>query len=463
MAAGPQPDIQIQSDPSEWNKAFGPNVFTLYNAAIGTSFSIYYFEIWNYNYSEKLATMRQNKNLSSVAHFDVQKILASNVQPQRGLEATAELATSGPETLEYNVKCGYINTSDVPVITFDSSTTYKITMGRKPFHDLDWNETPYVGQYTAVGSGLHSISEPAQLLTDWNYSVAKSSLTGGVPAEFSLAAYSNAYVRNIRRDEQWTVSAINRADVSDGSTEVLSQLRIESYNGATLVDDITIDNNLSNGGGPFRINPCSYSDVTWPYQIITAQVGPDMLGLSDDITHYYVWFEVSNIVSILGCTDLNPTTGIYRFDIDNGECNDFTPIQLSWMNSLGFRDYFTFQKRNDNQIRIKRDEYYELPGTWNTNTFAIEEYDRGRRIFSQSAEETWTLRTGYLSDNEAQYVKNLLLSADVNYHIVEANDSTWYAATLQTNRWIERTFRKNKLFQLEIQIKVSNNVTTQRG
>jgi len=188
-----------------------------------------------------------------------------------------------------------------------------------------------------------------------------------------------------------------------------------------------------------------------------------MLGLSAGITHYYVWFEVSNDVTIIGCTDLNPTTGIYRFDIDEGECNDFTPIQLGWMNSLGFRDYFTFQKRNDNSITVKRDEYYELPGTWNSNTFAINEYDRGRRIFSQDAEETWTLRTGYLTDNEAQYVKNLILSADVNYHIVEANDSTWYAATLQTNRWIERTFRKNKLFQLEVTIKVSNNVTTQRG
>ena len=267
----------------------------------------------------------------------------------------------------------------------------------------------------------------------------------------------------IRRDEQWTVSAINRADVSDGSTEVISKLRIESYNGATLVDDITIDNTTANGGGPGRVSPCIYSVQTWPYRILTAQVGPDMLGLSDDITHYYVWFEVSNIVSILGCTDLNPTTGIYRFDIDNGECNDFTPIQLSWMNSLGFRDYFTFQKRNDNEIALTRDEYYEMPGTWSSGNFTINHYDRGRRIFNQSAEETWTLRTGYLTDDEATYLQSLLLSADVNYHIVEANDSTWYAATLVTNRWTERTFRKDKLFQLEIQIKVSNNVTTQRG
>jgi hypothetical protein len=133
------------------------------------------------------------------------------------------------------------------------------------------------------------------------------------------------------------------------------------------------------------------------------------------------------------------------------------------MNSYGFRDYFTFQKRNDNSINVNRDEYYELPGTWNQSNFAINSYDRGARVFSQSAEETWTLRTAYLTDLEAQYLKNLILSADVNYHVVEANDTNWYAAVLQTNRWIERTYRKDKLFQLEVTIKVSNNVTTQRG
>ena len=462
MAAGPQPDIQIQADPTEWNKAFGPNVFTLYNAATTTA-SIYYFEIWNYNNSVKLATMRQNKNLYGVCHFDVQKILASNVEPQRGLEATSQLATSQPETLEYNVKCGYISTTDTPIITFESSTTYKITMGRKPFNHLDWDETPYIGDYTYVGSGLHTISSPADLLTDWTYSILKSSITDGIPTEYAAAAYTNATVRNIRRDEQWTVSTINQVAISDGSTLPQSALRIESYNGNTLVDDITIENTEANGGGPFRVSACNYAATTWPYWVITAQVGADMLGLSANITHYYCWFAPSSDVAILGCQRLVPSTNVFRFNIDTGECNDFTPIQLSWMNSLGFRDYFTFQKRNDNEIRIKRDEYYELPGTWNSSNFTIEEYDRGRRVFSQSAEETWTLRTGYLTDDEQQYLKNLILSADVNYHVVEANDTNWYATTLQTNRWTSRTFRKNKLFQLEIQIKVSNNVTTQRG
>jgi hypothetical protein len=460
--AGPQPDIQIQADPSEWNKAFGPNVFTLYNTAASQA-SIYYFEIWNYNLTEKLATMRQNRNSAGVCHFDVKKILQNQVEPQRGLEATALLATSGPETLEYKVKAGYISTTDIPIITFESSTSYKLTMGRKPFFELDWDETPYIGQYTAVGSGLHSIIEPAQLLTDWDYAVPKASLTGTVPSEFANAAYSDAYVRRIRRDEQWTISAINQADISDGSTEVISQLRVKSYNGTTLVDDITIDNTEANGGGPLRVDACNYAAVVAPFLIITAQVGPDMLGLSADITHYYCWFEVSNPVSLIGCTDLAPTTGINRFDIDLGECNDFTPIQLSWMNSLGFRDYFTFQKRNDNEITIKRNEYYELPGDWNAGTFAIGQEARGRRVFSQSAEETWVLRTGYLTDQEAEFVKSLLLSADVNYHEVLANDATWFAATLTTARWQAKTFRKNKLFQLEIEIKVSNNVTTQRG
>ena len=462
MAAGPQPDIQIQASPGEWNKAFGPNVFTLYNTSSSVA-NIYYLEIWNKDYSEMLASMRQNRNLYGVCHFDVQKILASNVEPQRGLEATNELATSEPETLEYNVKCGYIGTTGATIITAESSTTYKITMGRKPFNELQWDETPYISDWTAGFAGQHTIDTPADFLTDWNNETTKAALTGTVPGIYSGTEYIKAYTKKIRRAEQYTLSAINYMNVDGDDDLQLGFFRVYSYDSAgTLLDQITIDNITANGGGP-NVVQCIDVGIEHPYLVITAQAGPDMLGLDPNTAYYYVWFGMSNTVSILGCLDFGSATNIWRFDIDEGECNDFTPVQLSWMNSYGFRDYFTFQKRNDNNITVTRDEYYELPGTWNEATFSINEYDRGRRIFSQSAEERWTLRTGYLTDLEAQYLKNLILSADVNYHIVEANDTTWYAATLETNRWIERTYRKDKLFQLEVTIKVSNNTTTQRG
>ena len=463
MASGPQPDIQILASPSEWNKAFGPNVFTLYNTGSGTTFSIYYFEIWNYNNTQKLATMRQNKNLFGTAHIDVQKILASNIEPQRGLEATNQLATAGPETLEYNVKCGYIGTANQPIITFESGTTYKVTMGRKPFNQLDWDETPYISDWTNAVSGAHTIDVPCDWMSDWNNVTTKALLTGTVPLEYNPTEYVTAKVRKIRFDEQYTLSAINLVNVVGGTDLQLGSLRVESYDAAgVLLDNITIYNIQANGGGPNTII-CGSDTINDEYLAITAQVGPAMLGLNTDTAYYYVWFAPINTVSALGCLNLAPCTNVWRFDIDDGECNDFTPIQLSWMNSYGFRDYFTFQKRNDNSISVKRDEYYELPGTWNQTNFAIDEYDRGRRVFSQSAEETWTLRTAYLTDLEMQYLKSLILSADVNYHVVVANDTNWYAATLATNRWIERTYRKDKLFQLEVTIKVSNNVTTQRG
>lgn len=466
MAAGPQPNIQIQADPGEWNKAFGPNVFTLYNAGTGTSFNIFYFEIWNYDGSEKLATMRQNKNLYGVGHFDVQKILASNVEPQRGLEATSELAVAPDEVLEYTVKGGYITASGGIVITFTGSTSYKVTMGRKPFNELTWDVSDYISVYNYSATEAHDIDYPADWLTDWNNETTKAALTGTVPSVYlAESVYTKALVRKIRRHEQFTLSAINEMSFADALADnrPLGALRVISYDAAgTQLDNITIDNILGNGGGPNYVI-CTNTDVEGQYIAITAQVGPDMLGLDEDTAYYYAWFAPKGN-TILGCLTLaDPSTNIYRFDIDEGECNDFTPIQLSWMNSYGFRDYFTFQKRNDNQISVNREEYYELPGTWNANDFTINEYDRGRRVFTQSAEETWTLRTGYLTDLEMQYLKNLILSADVNYHEVQANNDDWYACTLQTNRWIERTYRKDKLFQLEVTIKVSNNTTTQRG
>ena len=299
MAAGPQPNIQILADPGEWNKAFGPNVFTLYNTSSSVT-QIYYLEIWNYDYSQKLATMRQNKNLAGVTHMDVQKILASNVEPQRGLEATSQLATSAPETFEYNVKCGYISTTNVPIITFESSTTYKITMGRKPFNELQWDEAPYISDWNNIGTGLHTINDPCDWMTDWNNDTTKSALTGSVPSAYTPAAYVNAKVRKIRYDEQYTLSAINYVNVIGGTDLQLGALKAQSYDSSgVLLDNITIDNITGNGGGPNSII-CIDQDIEHPYLAITAQVGPAMLGIDTNAAYYYVWFAPRNDVSIFG-------------------------------------------------------------------------------------------------------------------------------------------------------------------
>jgi hypothetical protein len=460
MAFGPQPEIELAEGPGTWNKAFGSNVFTLENTASGT-FDRYVLQIWDKTETELIAEVRQQANLAGRAHFDVARILQSQLRVHKGLELTLELADSDEETLEYYVKSGYNVQGGVSVIQ-NTYGPYYVTMGRKEYYEETWNTVPYISEYNAAVGGNHSITGPALALTDYTYEILKSKLTGGIPTEFNPAAYVGARVQKIRRNEDFTLSFINEADIDNGDKHLIAQIRVKSYNGNTLVDDITIDNTFSNGGGPYPNIICDPALFyqTHPYLIITTQAGPDALGLSSGITHYYVYW-VPQSDTILGCLSLAPASEIYRFDIDEGECSDFDPIQVSWLNSFGFKDYFTFQKRNDQSIGITRETYDQLPGSWQSSLYRISTYDRGSTVSSQSAEETWTLRTRYLEDYEYEFLKNLFLSPDV--YIRQYGDGDWKPVVIKTANWTDRTYRKNKLYQYEITVTMANKINTQRG
>jgi hypothetical protein len=131
------------------------------------------------------------------------------------------------------------------------------------------------------------------------------------------------------------------------------------------------------------------------------------------------------------------------------------------LNSLGFRDYWTFRKRKDYNIDITRNTYEQLEGTWSDSDYSVNTYDRGEKTFSQSLQERYTLNTAYLSDDEAEFLKNLYLSPDVKIRFEGETD--WYSVTLQDNQWTERTFRKDKLFQNTITVRMAHKINSQRG
>lgn len=467
MAYGPQPQISLAENPGQWNKAYGPNIFTIYNANEGT-FDRYVLQIWDATNTNKLAEVRQLANLAGRAHFDVARILQNQMETHKYLENIPLFSGSEEETLEYNIKYGYTIQNETVVIQGEAGPYYCMA-GRKAFNEELFEITPYTAEYNEQGQGLHGIQGPALMLTDFTHSVLKSSLTGGIPLEYNQPAYVDARVQKIRRNEYHTLSFVNHIKIQpqpsgDPFYMLNNRARVVAYNGNTEVYSQYIENDIPNGGGPLPTLQCEESDyvMEYPYLINTIQCGPDALGLPAGITHYYVFMRPSSYYTLISnCTPLAPATEIYRFDIDEGECSDFDPIQVSWANSFGFRDYFTFQKRNDYQISVQRKEYYQLPGSWNSANFVIGTQDRGRTVFSSSAEETWTLRTRYLEDYEYEFLKNLFLSNDVRIRQSGSND--FYPAVITSANYTERTERKNKLFQFEIQVKMANNLNTQRG
>jgi hypothetical protein len=157
---------------------------------------------------------------------------------------------------------------------------------------------------------------------------------------------------------------------------------------------------------------------------------------------------------------------VHRFNIVEPNCNDFPEYQFSWLNSYGFRDYYSFKKRKDRSVNIQRNEYLREAADYNSNAYDVNIYDRGTTVFSQQLQEEFTAFTDYISDADALYLEKLFTSADVKVRFNDAPGSLkyqWMPISLISANWTEKTYRKDKLFQYEIRFKRAHNLKSQRG
>jgi hypothetical protein len=451
----------------KYNLTFGKNIISLYDEDETSPF--YRLEIRNDVTDDPIGTLRQPNNIVGYAHFDVKNILQNQITFSDTIETTTQLKGSPEETFRWYGAFGEV----LPNGTFDIQgiTTSKITIGgRKNFDILDWNVNPYlssIGQTTVAGTVTAVVNSRAQALTDYSYKVLGSQITDGKPTW--AGATANVYIINRLSDEPYTLSFINGTrETTSGSTpsfvKGIAAFRYAIYNGNTLLTSGYIQNTTANGGGPNTTLPQTL-DPNYPYDVITLQGGYLLPILSSypTLTHYYFGAVISQTGVTANDTfyGSTPISDIYRFNVIQGECNDFDPIQVSWVNSFGFRDYFTFQKRKDEVVNVERNIYQKLDAQWAGTEITVDAFNRGESIFSQTYTEEYTIRTRYLKDWEMQYLKNLIMSPNVRVRFSGSSD--WVSVIPTTNSWTERTFRKDKFFQLEFGFRLANKLYSQKS
>ena len=149
----------------------------------------------------------------------------------------------------------------------------------------------------------------------------------------------------------------------------------------------------------------------------------------------------------------------HEFKVET-DCSPFEPVQLSFMNQWGVRDYWTFTKRNTKQINTQKDTYYQDIGTWSANSFTANSWDRGTKTFNQIGLVQLTLSTDWISQERALFMKQLFTSPDVKVY----QEGKWLAATITTVTYDEKTWaREAGLIRYEIGIEFSIPKMRQRG
>ena len=410
------------------NGAFGWNLVTLYDYnQTGVKMVLQVFSGVPPNiYNNKIAELRQYPNLQGYCHFDIRHILQNdlnftNYENSPGLNGW--IAHFGDEVNFYLLKWGYENVLGQSIIvqgTSFSGNTLMYIPARKPFNQLELDLDDYIIQQSAPFSGTYT-AETGNMnpLTD------------------------RTHTHIIKNKEDFTISFPNFAYVNSISG---SNIDLTCYNRAY------VSWNLSDG---------TYGQSS----TVTLGRGVDTFQLGYSNTDLKPHFDSGLLRQVAVNFTQNPAEGLpfkgFIFDVDlEDECRDYDPVQVSWINSFGFRDYFTFQKRWERRTTVTKNTYQKMLGNWGGGLMTIPSYSRGETVFSQRGVDGITLTTKFLEDNEAEFLRNLYLSPDVK--IKFRDETEWIPVTLQDQEWTQRTFRKDKFFQYTINLNYSNDLNTQK-
>ena len=423
-----------------------------------------------------IGDVRQAPNSIGRAVFDIQNILQNFVAPSpNNVEVTGYIGTklisSQNETVEYQIRIGY-ETSGVVAGLQTYNVKFVGVGGSKPYFEVPYPNAQFIPIVNNAGP-CSSVTKQGRPFSDMeNYRLA-SQITDGKPNW--LTGAMRVYDHYVTRDDMETLSYWNSPSVTgtpSPATKSIEAITIWQYvgGGNTPLAPNVIYNTISNGGGP-NPSPGTGTTVAYPYWAITAGVGPKNINgiLSASTTHYYVatnayTYPNGCVSQIQGLGD-GPMHYVHRFNIIEESCNDFPEIQVSWLNSYGFRDYYSFRKRHDRNVTIGRNTYLQEAANYNGTGYNVNIYDRGTTTYSQDLGQEFIAFTDFLSDADALFLEKLFISADVKVRFNDSADEQyqWVPVTLMNKTYTEKTVRKNKLFQYDITFRIAHNIKSQRG
>ena len=459
-----------------FDQAYGPNAVTLTGIPTDPVTGViaadkYVLQIWRAG--TMIADLRQTPNAAGDAIFDIQNTLQNFVAPSpNNVEEIGfvgnPLLNSANESVAYQLKAGYELTG---IVTIDTAplAVYTAFGGTKPYWQVEYPAATYVPTLSQPGPNCTAIIKQAQPFTDQKNYRLGADITDGKPTW--LTDTMRVYDHYVTADDMTTLSYYNQpGGTGPAAATCIDAFVFWQYNGNTLLSADVVANTQPNGGGP---NSTTGQGVTpvYPYKAITVGTGPKNFGDFNGVltTHYYV-----ATAPYTGNTCLSTITGladgsmhyVHRFNIITPDCNDFPEYQFSWLNSYGFRDYYSFKKRKDRSVNITRNTYLREAANYNANAYDVNIYDRGTTVYSQALEETFTAFTNYISDADALFLEGLFTSADVKVRFSDAPGNEkyeWVPVALLSTEWTEKTYRKNRLFQYDIKFKLAHNLKSQRG
>ena len=392
-----------------------------------------------FNLGQIIHTYLESDNTWKTLRYTTASQVAKRFIVRFGEEYGTSLSSS------INVYNGITNaTTGSPALT--GSSYYYVANGLvEPYDAVNWN-FPSASYYDAIATPN---------ATSFNYQ----------------NTLSNApTTQSIQLGEYATISLINGN--FDGSTTLAQDIytRYVSYYDASgnLISTRNVRNITTSGGGPRTASASDWStsaaNLTSGQQLITMGVGPQ--NFADDssfaptgLPSGTAYYTVRLLAQASSGSTVENQTGSFadiRFNVEGPQCG-YDGVRFAWKNEFGVWDYYTFTLQSDSTFAIQRQAYDQSFVNYSTTSTTVS-YDKTRRGTSQfynALDQTRTANSNWLTQAEADWLRELFFSADVYQQV----GSDFFPIAITSANLVERTNpRTQRTFQYQIEFKPANQL-----
>jgi len=268
--------------------------------------------------------------------------------------------------------------------------------------------------------------------------------TNGTSAEFLTNKKTKKVTLTDNGFTQALTDVPSDIDYMEVKTYDSSNVLISTFQIATSVSPASFAaRNISLRSAPQSLNDYTGAFLAGAQPIITASVA------------YYT----------IQLFETTPTavSEILTFELQEGCRYDIQ--RLHFHNKLGGFDAFNFTKASKKTTDINRKTYKTTPSRLSGSGYAYSYKDKANITYYVSKQETMKLTSDWLTDEEHEWLLELVASPEIYLETVNAKGDVQYKPIEKVNQksYVELNGNLDKLFNLEIEITFSQLDYTQRA
>jgi len=108
-----------------------------------------------------------------------------------------------------------------------------------------------------------------------------------------------------------------------------------------------------------------------------------------------------------------PLSRLHTIVVNCPQGRKYEPVRITWLNSLGGWDYYTFNMKSSETIKTKRNDWTELEGSWNRDQWNPYGWKGGKKAYTVNGKKKIKVNTDFVDDEVSDWFEILINSPEI--------------------------------------------------